>query len=982
MSIAGIMISAFLIVISGVALALRRNAFLRAVNKTPIDQPDYINLTIRFIVKNIFYPLSIISSMLTYARSLDRMFAETRDQSFLKYKKKHLSKMIYAIVAPIVISLSSALIVGLHHREDYQSYKKRLTYNASGDFIEKLNNSVEHLGLVKSKFPVGLAERRILLIGYILSILGAIYMTRTPAIRAKKNIEFLFLNSKLTDQNQAPWSVMWLTTYGVIQSDPYNYKQSKDKVENIVRDIEKILKTVGAIRKDQIIYVGEFAKPGQIKIAILDKAAREEMATRAFLEKAGLYYKTYEAGFEVIKYPKVKKEEGGDVIFEPNGSIIAKESYDRAIPLIKEQYGGEFSYIMRDGNVFKAVAYKPTVLRIPFGETPLDSNTGELKTSWNKLLDKMRDAFKKTHDLHWCLGEIRDASFVYEDTDIIVPFDLVPHMLVLGSTGSGKTETMKSMAVHLAAAYGENVEIYFGSEKGDYLTFAKYLSPTDMALPYHEDYLIEFANIFAYVKNEYDRRVQLFKTTPGECKNIQAYRSITGKVLPSIVIFIDEFSTLNKEISFQENMQSAGTIADRIDKITAVYRYSGIHLILGTQEARQNTGSMPSKLKTNLGAKLLHKSNAQDLEYLGAKIEQSEFQNGKGAFFIMGVPGLSCQVSNNQLAPVRIPYCGQSAEKLLSKITEPKPKNRPFDYDLIYNQGESKKDDVQALYKKIKKLFFDRASFTTKLLVENSSYVDKKLISVEISSKAFPNMSFYSGIVGKDDVCSTLYEAVSEHEGRAIVFVTDNLKASTINEAAEECPFLVLLQDKDYSKALAYEMQLAVDNKPSSMWLKNYINAKVMPSLGEIDDIDGEPKETDQPLKVIKGTAQIDTEVPVTAKKTLPVAQTLPQAPQPISMSMAPDIKRDPNIEKTSDILSRSIVEKKIARGGAESFLLKGFKKLTQLDRSAIKSGIKAILGRTTTDAEDRARFLELETKRKQFVEIKNKNLEKPKVTS
>ena len=135
----------------------------------------------------------------------------------------------------------------------------------------------------------------------------------------------------------------------------------------------------------------------------------------------------------------------------------------------------------------------------------------------------------------------------------------MPHMLIGGMTGYGKTSLLLAITVALRAA-GCNV-IVVDHKRADFNDLDDYLTITR-----REPETLAALNALIV---EMNRRMDLFLTIPG-CQKFQQY---TGGDLPYIVLIVDELNTLNSK-----------PVHDAINELVRVGRAAGISLILATQK--------------------------------------------------------------------------------------------------------------------------------------------------------------------------------------------------------------------------------------------------------------------------------------------------------------------------------------------------------------------------------------------------------------
>ncbi len=163
------------------------------------------------------------------------------------------------------------------------------------------------------------------------------------------------------------------------------------------------------------------------------------------------------------------------------------------------------------------------------------------------------------------------------------------HLLIAGTTGSGKSEFLRSIIASLAARL-EPDQVQFVLIDPKRVTFnirgtSPYLrSPIayslDSALPIIENCM-----------NEMDRRYSLLAE-----RKLSNISELPADLLPRIVIIIDEFA------SFLEDKESKKVVSSLLKRIGAMARAAGIHLVISTQ--RPDKDVVTPLLRENLPGRI------------------------------------------------------------------------------------------------------------------------------------------------------------------------------------------------------------------------------------------------------------------------------------------------------------------------------------------------------------------------------------------
>ena len=306
----------------------------------------------------------------------------------------------------------------------------------------------------------------------------------------------------------------------------------------------------------------------------------------------------------------------------------------------------------------------------------------------------------------------------------------MPHLLVAGTTNSGKSICLRAIAICLAM-----------NNSPEQLRFVM-IDPKRVEF-YHFNGL---PHLLGKVETEYERSIAVLEWAVQEMKNrYQLFETVGArklevynqyaldhgqKPLPNIVIIIDEMAEIMKGADKQ------GQIC--IDKLTSLARATGMHLIVATQ--RPDTTVVTGKIKTNIPARIaLNVASAVDSRVIMGK-QGAEKLLGRGDMYFID-PSLN--------VPVRVQgalLTDNEIDKVVSiwKKLSPKPtaetNSTPWD-EIVENskQNESNKDE-----KKLK----DAIRLVCRTKKASAAYISGKLnVSFPTASRLINRMEEL-GVIG------------------------------------------------------------------------------------------------------------------------------------------------------------------------------------------------------------------------------------------
>ncbi|HZW68371.1 MAG TPA: DNA translocase FtsK [Pseudogracilibacillus sp.] len=202
-----------------------------------------------------------------------------------------------------------------------------------------------------------------------------------------------------------------------------------------------------------------------------------------------------------------------------------------------------------------------------------------------------------------------------EGDPYITDISKMPHGLIAGATGSGKSVCINTMILSLLyKAHFDDVKLMMIDPKMVELT--QYNGIPHLLTPVITD--AKAATVaLKWAVDEMERRYELF--VEHQVRNIKRYnRKVTEESLPYIVIIIDELADLML-VSPQE-------VEDYISRIAQKARAAGIHLILATQ--RPSVDVITGLIKANIPSRIAFAVSSQ--------VDSRTILDGNGAEKLLG----------------------------------------------------------------------------------------------------------------------------------------------------------------------------------------------------------------------------------------------------------------------------------------------------------------------------------------------------------
>jgi len=210
----------------------------------------------------------------------------------------------------------------------------------------------------------------------------------------------------------------------------------------------------------------------------------------------------------------------------------------------------------------------------------------------------------------------------------VVDLHKLPHLLVAGTTGSGKSVLLNTIIVSLLMRFTPD-HLKFILVDPKMLEFSLYSGIPNLVT----DVVTSSKgaiDVLRWAVEEMMRRYQAMKKV--KSKNLDDFIEKTGEEMPRIIVVIDEFADLM--------VTSAKKVEEYVMRLSQMARAAGIHLILTTQ--RPSTDVVTGIIKSNLPARIALRVSDKVNSRVILDANGAETLLGQGDF-LFSMPGITPQ---------------------------------------------------------------------------------------------------------------------------------------------------------------------------------------------------------------------------------------------------------------------------------------------------------------------------------------------------
>lgn len=263
-------------------------------------------------------------------------------------------------------------------------------------------------------------------------------------------------------------------------------------------------------------------------------------------------------------------------------SVFQKKAKDLAFRLKKDKI-----------NILVDNAQKLIGISIPKYTAAFYGNLADVKLEGLKIPIGVSQTLSETKKVKRKISETEEVEFNANEP-IIHDFEKYPHLIIAGSTGSGKSRMLHSILYNLITANPNSINIIPIDFKGTELRLYEKFMPSDFT---HVEEVEEVSNLL-------EKLVAIMETRYKECfkdkyTNIDEYNKDKDNAikLNRIFLVIDEYADM-----ILASKKLGTFISTTLVRLAQKGRAAGIHLIISTQ--RPTVDILSGHLKANIEAKI------------------------------------------------------------------------------------------------------------------------------------------------------------------------------------------------------------------------------------------------------------------------------------------------------------------------------------------------------------------------------------------
>ncbi len=235
---------------------------------------------------------------------------------------------------------------------------------------------------------------------------------------------------------------------------------------------------------------------------------------------------------------------------------------------------------------------------------------------------------------------------------VVIDLQKLPHLLITGTTGTGKSICMQNIILSLA--HNNNVMLY-GCDIG-----RVNMAFIENKAVFAKD-IFESLDVITYLVDEMHKRLQVIESIPG-CVDIVAYNEANPEnKLPFLVLLIDEFGfTSEKMTRIKEEKELRRQIYTKVAGMALLARKTGIHLVVGLQKSSDEL--IPTTVRDMFTGRIAHRAESQSASQVALGTPD--------AFYLPSIPGRAILKIGNDVKVFQGAYYNpKKAKSYLAKTT-------------------------------------------------------------------------------------------------------------------------------------------------------------------------------------------------------------------------------------------------------------------------------------------------------------------------
>ncbi len=283
---------------------------------------------------------------------------------------------------------------------------------------------------------------------------------------------------------------------------------------------------------------------------------------------------------------------------------------------------------------------------------------------------------------------------------IIGDLSSMPHLLIAGTTGSGKSVCINTIILSLLYRHNPN-QCKFILIDPKMLELSTYEGIPNLLCPVITEPK-KAASVLGWVVKEMENRYKLM--TKVGVRNIDGYNSKHKTFMPYIIVIVDEMSDLM--------LVSGKDIENYIQKLSQMARAAGIHIIMATQ--RPSVDVITGTIKANFPTRISFQ--------VSSKIDSRTILGEQGAEQLLGKGDMLYMSSANKITRIHAPFVTEEEIEKVNNFLRSQAEPDYVDEILEFSEkddeslGDNEIDDRDELYKNALELVKNEGKASTSFL--------------------------------------------------------------------------------------------------------------------------------------------------------------------------------------------------------------------------------------------------------------------------